>query len=543
MGDNSQEVAKTSGNQSKARMSVLADGTSVDQDYFQSKAYILDQLEAKRAQNIEVDGSKSLQEKASKSQEKGEGVDKATNAMLKSGAISEDDGWLLASMELPIRNPFCIANHPAKDQVRVYQKVFLMSSIFMFMVALATVMWTWWWGILIQQGMKPIMPCMGRNDVTFGKVRFCNDTSDKWNTELTDDGCNEDAPLSVCVEDTCINDPDVELRSCWYVAAFVMVVFAAYMLLLFRRDQAGKGLLSCACFIEGILGGAGTLHYDSSVFLEFFTYLTSASLLGLMIFTYFSRKNMEMWEKLPTQVGSTSMKVPAIEHAIHGAVKKAYVIGGCITTFLALVWHFGTPVRLTGGSTLAFFLALFTLAISIGWILREISWTQHKYDADQFVNMCISFHVDLYCICILFMTFTFFILNDSCHAGPIQCCPKFINACQIMGSRCTIFICGCSKKKEEDQSDDLSVTGSQSIQKRNSMSVQVDKEVETTEAWRRRKMVNAGCAFGILALTGLSFFRPELSFAAALFICVFLPFFRAATNKEDVSETQDQANV
>merc|ERR1711959_602148 len=136
-------------------------------------------------------------------------------------------------------------------------------------------------------------------------------------------------------EDSCVDDADEELRSCWYIAAFVMVVFAAYMLLLFRRDQAGKGLLSCACFIEGILGGAGTLHYDSSVFLEFFTYLTCASIACLIIFSKMSKKNLEEWEKLPNQVGSCKITVPDVETVIHATVKKSYTIGAGIVTIVA----------------------------------------------------------------------------------------------------------------------------------------------------------------------------------------------------------------
>jgi len=139
--------------QSGKRVSVLADGTTVDQEYYQSKHYILSQLEQRRDDGSVADTDKPKSAKAN--------VDSATNAMLKSGAISEDDGWLLASMELTIRNPFCIANHPAQDQQKFYQKVLMISSIFMFMVAFATLMWTWWWGIIIKGGTKPIMPCRG----------------------------------------------------------------------------------------------------------------------------------------------------------------------------------------------------------------------------------------------------------------------------------------------------------------------------------------------------------------------------------------------
>jgi len=66
----------------------------------------------------------------------------------------------------------------------------------------------------------------------------------------------------------------------------------------------------------------------------------------------------------------------------------------------------------------------------------------------------------------------------------------------------------------------------------------VEKEVETVEQWRRRKMINAGCAVGILSLAGVSFIAPQLSFACALALCVGLPFFRAAQNKEE-----DHSNV
>jgi len=520
---------------SKARTSVLADGTPVDPDYYQSKHYILSQLEQRKA------SEKTSMTETDKKPAK-EGVDKTTTAMLKSGAISEDDGWLLASMELAIRNPFCIANHPAQEQVKFYQKVFLMSSIFMFMVACATLLWTWWWGMLIQGGTKPIMPCRGNGD-TFGKVRLCNDTSSEWNTELGDDGCDESAPLSICVEDSCVNSVDDELRNCWYVAAFVMVIFAAYMLLLFRRDQAGKGLLTCACFIEGILGGAGTLHYDSSIFLEFFTYLTCTSVLALIVFSKYCQKNMPEWEKLPNQVGSTRITVPDVETVVHGAVKKAYFLGAAIVTGVSLIWHFGTPIRLTGGSTIAFFLAIFTLWLSVGWLIREISWTQHKYDADQYVNMCISFHVDLYCIFILFTIFVFFLLNDSIHQGPIACAPTCCSGLAHQGERCARFACGVPGKSQQigAAADGTVPAGDSMKSSKKGQSQHVEKEVETQEAWRRRKAINAGCAFGILALAGMSFFAPQVSFAVSLGICMGLPFFRAVQNRE--SKEEDHSNV
>jgi len=262
--------------------------------------------------------------------------------------------------------------------------------------------------------------------------------------------------------------------------------------------------------------------------------------MGLAIFLHMSKKNMEEWEKLPNQVGSTRNTTPDVEKVISGAVKKSYAIGAGITTFVSLIWHFGVPTRLTGGSTIAFFLALVTLWLSIGWLIREMSWTQHKYDADQFVNMCISFHVDLFCIFILFMIFVFFIMNESCHAGPIGCLPTCFNMCAIQGHRCTNFICGVPGRPMGTGAEQGQVPGAggEVSQSRKSQSKHVEKEVETIEAWRRRKMINAGCAFGILALAGISFFAPQLSFAVALAICVGLPFFRAAQNKEE-----DHSNV
>merc|ERR1712017_59099 len=136
------------------------------------------------------------------------------------------------------------------------------------------------------------------------------------------------------------------------------------------------------------------------------------------------------------------------------------------TSFVALIWHFGTPVRLTGGSTIAFFLALVTLWISVGWIIREISWTQHKYDADQFVNMCISFHVDLYCILILFLVFTFFTLSDAFHQGPIMCLPQCLAACGAQADRCARWSCGVAgKNSSQGAAEDGTVTAGDGSQK------------------------------------------------------------------------------
>merc|ERR1711998_12713 len=230
-----------------------------------------------------------------------------------------------------------------------------------------------------------------------------------------------------------------------------------------------------------------------------------------------------------------------VEVVIHALVKKSYVIGAAIVTVVALIWHFGKIGQLTGGSDLALFIALFTLWLSVGWLIREISWTQHKYDADQFVNMCISFHVDLYCIFILFMIFVFFVLNDSCHQGPIGCAPNCCYMLGVQGERCARFACGVpGRNMNAGAADDGTVAAGEGGQsaKQTEQSQKIEKEVETTEAYRKRKMINAACAFGILALAGISFFAPQLSFAVALAICVGLPFFRAVQNKEE-----DHSNV
>jgi hypothetical protein len=114
---------------SQARMGCLADGTTVDQEYYQSKNYIMEQLEAKRAARKSEDekkggdGSASQAGAASQAPKEGDKPD-VSSMMLQSGAVSKDDGWLLASMEVPMRNPFCIANHGAADQIKYYQKVF-----------------------------------------------------------------------------------------------------------------------------------------------------------------------------------------------------------------------------------------------------------------------------------------------------------------------------------------------------------------------------------------------------------------------------------
>merc|ERR1712139_62627 len=205
-----------------------------------------------------------------------------------------------------------------------------------------------------------------------------------------------------------------------------------------------------------------------------------------------SKKNMEEWEKLPNQVGSIKVTVPDVETIIHGAVKKSYAIGAGVVTLVAILWHFGTPVRLTGGSTVAFFLALITLWLSVGWLVREMSWTQHKYDADQYVNMCISFHVDLYCIFILFMIFVFFIMNESCHAGPLGCCPTCMHMCGVQGQRCAHFICGVPGKQiGTGESKDGTIPAENTTSSKKGKSQHVEKDVETDEQWRRRKMINA----------------------------------------------------
>merc|ERR1711924_97943 len=115
----------------------------------------------------------------------------------------------------------------------------------------------------------------------------------------------------------------------------------------------------------------------------------------------------------------------------------------------------------------------------------------------------------------------------------------------VQGERCARFTCGIPGRNMSGGSGAPGNVGTAppgettpSGKKTMSKSQHVEKEVETEEAWRKRKMINAACAFGILGLAGISFFAPQLSFAVALAICVGLPFFRAVQNKEE-----DHSNV
>jgi len=258
--------------------------------------------------------------------------------------------------------------------------------------------------------------------------------------------------------------------------------------------------------------------------------------LSLILFTQLSKKKMEEWEKLPNQVGSTRSSVPEVEIVIFGLVKKCLWISCGVVLVIAFIWHFGQVAQLTGGSNVAFILAVFVTMISTGWIMREMSWAQHKYDPDQFVNMCISFHVDLYCIFILFMLFVVFVMSDSCQSGA-QCPMTCGYMCAVQGERCARFACGVPGRtglSGKNVSGDAPVSQSQKEKSQKCV-----KEVETDEQWRRRKMINAACAFGILFLGALSFVAAPVSFAIALGICIFLPFFRARMAKTE----EDHSNV
>merc|ERR1719355_346830 len=89
--------------------------------------------------------------------------------------------------------------------------------------------------------------------------------------------------------------------------------------------------------------------------------------------------------------------------------------------------------------------------------------------------------------------------------------------------RCCRFGCGC-QKMDGGKDGDPNAVAKESSQKN---SVHVEKEKETDEQFKRRKMINAGCIAGILALGAMSFFIPHVTFGVSLLICVFLPFMRA----------------
>jgi len=235
---------------------------------------------------------------------------------------------------------------------------------------------------------------------------------------------------------------------------------------------------------------------------------------------------------------SLKSKVPEVEIKVYGFIKQNLIIAAGLIAFIALIWHFTIPTRLTGGSNLAFFLSLICLGISVAWIIREIGWSQHKFDTEQHINMCISFHVDLFCIFILFCIFFAFAVNDSCHQGPIGCMPWFCTMMAHQCERCTRFGCGCNRSAVPDESE--TSNRASNAQESGRQSGHVNKEVETPEQWKKRKMMNAACGGGMLLLGALSFFVPHVSFAISLAICVFLPFVRAYTDKE---ETVDNSNV
>merc|ERR1719161_2002937 len=111
--------------------------------------------------------------------------------------------------------------------------------------------------------------------------------------------------------------------------------------------------------------------------------------------------------------------------------------------------------------------------------------------------------------------------------------------CGLQGERCARFICGCPGRQMDGKDDQgAAAAGGEGGRPTTRKSQHVEKEVETHEAWKKRKMINAACACGILALAGISFFAPQLSFAVSLALCVGLPFFRAVKNKEE-----DHSNV
>merc|ERR1712139_553629 len=114
-----------------------------------------------------------------------------------------------------------------------------------------------------------------------------------------------------------------------------------------------------------------------------------------------------------------------------------------------------------------------------------------------------------------------------------MCGPTFCQLCALQCERCTRFGCGCTKAPPAS-AEGGGEAGDKGPSRR---SVHVDKEVETSEQFKRRKMINVACIGGIMLLGALSFFVPHVSFAIATAICVFLPFFRAKANKEEEQQS------
>merc|ERR1719487_2136815 len=124
--------------------------------------------------------------------------------------------------------------------------------------------------------------------------------------------CNIDAAMSVCVQDMCYMEEEGVIV-CDYFFAFIAVVCACYMVLLFRRDESGKGLLSSTCFIEGILGGAGTLTWNTTFFIEFFTYSCMVCLLVLGLLLFKKNAITAKYENMADREGSMDMRSSELE--------------------------------------------------------------------------------------------------------------------------------------------------------------------------------------------------------------------------------------
>eukprot|EP00746_Dinoflagellata_sp_MGD_P152067 gnl/MRDRNA2_/MRDRNA2_83417_c0_seq1.p1 gnl/MRDRNA2_/MRDRNA2_83417_c0~~gnl/MRDRNA2_/MRDRNA2_83417_c0_seq1.p1 ORF type:complete len:709 (-),score=114.54 gnl/MRDRNA2_/MRDRNA2_83417_c0_seq1:231-2357(-) len=374
------------------------DGTSSlqkNRSYYSSKNFVLEGL--KKQESKTSVGHASI-------------ASHAAELLVSNPMFSTDDAWLIGSRFVNLRNPYCVGNAPVSMQLDFWFKVSIWTTVYAFVVMVAAYAWTSLWLYLKNTGaLKAVIPCKcsycnnGFNpqetDPIMGDVLWCNATD-----SLTSSTCTPLSFINQCIPNECISSEE-ELQDCWTVTAFGLVVLTSYFFLLHRRDASGRLLLLLTCLVEGVLAAAGTLLWNTTVFIDFFVYHFFTVLIAASAICAFRSK----WEKKlqmslksdANAAGHTGLsRTPAeksVSQLIGWTLFVSFLIVAGIASILKLVyWSQSDSMKVE--DPLGFLVSLVLFALTLLWLVFEGQRLPKQFCPDEPLHFVISLHVDMFCI-------------------------------------------------------------------------------------------------------------------------------------------------
>jgi len=499
-------------------------------------------------------------------------VSKSAELLANNALLSGDDAWLVGQGIVSLRNPYCVGNADVAMQLAFWLKVSVWVALYALVVGVSSLAWVRFWLHLKSTGaMSAIMPCKCSScmnpETVIGKdsVMWCPDAVDAPdNAEFStaDDNCKSLGFMyDQCIPDPCINSSD-DLADCWYVTAFALVTLTAYFFLLHRRNSSGRTLLCLTCVVEGVLCGAGTLAWDTVVFLDFFVYhFFMVVCVAISIAVCRHRWHAALGE-LKNAKGYTGSKTPEAQKAVSKLLTMVLFGSLFIVTVVSFLYYIiGNGFIAIGqrGIAAAIFFPLLLLVVTAIWIMFESHRLQNQFSPDEPLHFVISLHVDMFCVVFFTLLFIFIFIGIAVWTtgGAAQ---------QTMMGKCyrTKRPSVAQDMEEEEEYEEISsgapsgaiiganVDSPTKAARRQSLECSDEqasknstgaspssrtsfvKKEKNVKDERKKKLVNLAGVVWIAGLTTLCFFDPKAASSLAIVSTLLIPISRIFIEKATV---------